>query len=166
MANWKKMAEAFGRAMSKSRTPNSTTKAVRNSYETDLNNYLKDPESKARAESFYKGQAMGDVDEATIRNKIGTDKWRANRGGAVTQRRNNLEDAATDEALQRDFDQGFEEALKKRGDKVRSAYTLEGHEDLSNQAADNATNEIRRIAIEMLKKGEDIGDVLRILRGE
>ena len=72
----------------------------------------------------------------------------------------------TEDALQDDFDKAFEEAMTKRGDKIRAGYKLEGHEDLSDEANDNAIDKIRRTAIEMLKKGEDIGDVLRILEGK
>lgn len=74
-----------------------------------------------------------------------------------------MTDIRHEEALQDDFEEAFEEALDKRRGKIRDAM---GDARGAEEAADAGIEDIRKTAIEMLKSGHDIGDVIRILGGE
>lgn len=84
-------------------------------------------------------------------------------GNAIQRQFDNAITNQTDEALEKDFDEGFKAALAKRRGKIRDAM---GDARDADESANAGIDDIRKTAIEMLKSGQDIGDVLRILKGE
>lgn len=95
MANWKKMAEAFGRAtFGRNDKENPAIKAARDSYKRDLNNYA-DKDANARAEAFFKGKEERWLDK--------------NKDADV------FEDKLSDERLAEDFDKALDEAAENHG---------------------------------------------------
>lgn len=142
MANWKKMAEAFGRAMHR---PNTSSKLASETF---------DRATKAgAADDYLEGASKGFEDELKLHK---SDDY-------TTNAYDNKTDKLTDEALQKDFDEAFEAALAKRRGKILEAM---GDARGAEEAADAGIDDIRKAAIEMLKSGRDIGDVIRILKGE
>jgi hypothetical protein len=143
MASWKKMAEAFGRAMSGVHVPNDA----------------KNPAQKM-VRDVHRSQT-----ERNLERKIATDGWGGKNDPGIDEYRKGQDDlprqpefdrtkdytsdsehrgavidAMTDRDLQNDFDKAFEDA------------------------ASHGSSELRARAIEMLKRGEPIPDVLDMLK--
>ena len=96
MANWKKMAEAFGRAtFGRNDKENPAIKAARDSYKRDLDNYTKDKDAADRAEAFFKGKEERWLDKAKDADAF--------------------EDKLSDERLAEDFDKAIDEAAENHG---------------------------------------------------
>lgn len=93
MPNWKKMAEAFGRATrGRNNAENPAIKAARDSYGRDLNNYGADKNARDRAESFHAGE-----EERWLKRDEDADAF---------------EDKLSDKRLTDDFENEFEQAYK------------------------------------------------------
>lgn len=148
MANWKKIAAAFGRASEDPELTENGRKLLRESYNKlspsdekksfDIASDYAANEEGARADLGFKS------DDSDVGFDISTNDM-------------------NERALQRAFETGFEKALAKRRGKIRDAM---GDARDADEAADAGINDIRKAAIEMLESGQDIGDVLRILKGE
>lgn len=148
--NWNKIAEAFGRAVC-------SPKVTETEFNRFANLAVRSPETE---KSFIKGIDEGE--DASSR-MIGVDDLDPDADDKLERAFDAEVDAMTDRALLDDFANGFEEALNKRRGKIRDAM---GDARDADEAADAGIDDIRKTAIEMLKSGRDIGDVLRILRGE
>lgn len=164
MASWKKIAEAFGRAMSNVLVPDDaktlTQKMVHDVHRAS---------TKQNLERKFATDEWGKNDPGIDEYRKGQDDlpWqdefdRTKDYDPSSEHREVVTDAMTDRDLQDDFDKVFEEALDKRRSKIRDAM---GDARGAEEAADAGINDIRKAAIEMLKSGQDIGDVLRILKG-
>lgn len=160
MANWKKVAEAFGRAFNSPTATirgqelvadSKTVKSLTGKHSSDLT-----PEQRAAQKGYGEGEQINDA----VEGDLGKDSYDVDRAGEY---RDKVEDAYTDMQLNKEFDEAFEEALNKRRGKIRGAM---GDARGAEEAADAGIDDIRKAAIEMLKSGQDIGDVLRILKGE
>jgi len=165
MASWKKMAEAFGRAMSNINTPaDAKTSAQKLVHDVHRASTRQNLERKLTNDEFGSKNDPG-IDEY----RKGQDDlpWqdefdRTKDYDPSSEHREAVIDAMTDRDLQDDFDEAFEAALVKRRGKIRDAM---GDARGAEEAADAGIDDIRKVAIEMLKSGQDIGDVLRILKG-
>ena len=143
MANWKKMAEAFGRAMSGVKVPadakTSTQKMVRDAHKAAADRNIE----RKIANDGWGGKNDPGIDEY----RKGQDDlpWqtefdRTKDYDPSSEHRETVIDAMTDRDLQNDFDKAFEDA------------------------ASHGSSELRTRAIEMLKRGEPIPDVLDMLK--
>ena len=166
--NWKKIADAFGRAI---KDPGATQKGRKLVFESetvknrpgDVDYYDEDTPAQR---AFKRGMVEGNEEYSIAR-----DATRERYDGEDPDVRRNVmedeferrEDIVTDNRLKKEFDKGFEEALAKRRGEIRNAM---GDARGAEEAADAGIDDIRKTAIEMLKSGQDIGDVLRILRGK
>lgn len=167
MSTWKKMAEAFGRAVN-SPTATARGRSMVNRSETvrhtpgDIAPLTGErPSDLSPVQNAYlKGYDEGERIDNAVSGDLGEHSYDADRAGAY---RDKVEDAYTDMRLRKDFDEAFEEALAKRRDKIRDAM---GDARDADEAADAGIDDVRKAAIEMLKSGQDIGDVIRILKGE
>ena len=164
MANWKKMAEAFGRAVTKPRQANDNTKAAFKSFDRDVANYVKDPEAAARAEAFNKGVELGRMDETDIRKELGTDQWRANRNDIVGKRRDELEDAATDAALVENREKEWDDAFKSAKEHVKRGYGGSYPEDMASEGADAFEKQLWDVIDELKAQGRSVEDILGALK--
>lgn len=142
MANWNKIAEALGRAAHR---PNTSSKLASETFDRAI--------KAGAADDYLEGASKGFEDDLKLHK---SDNYSADAYDDMT-------DELTDKALQKDFDEAFEAALAKRRGKIRDAM---GDARGAEEAADAGIDDIRRAAIEMLKSGQDIGDVIRILEGE
>lgn len=160
MANWKKMAEAFGK-FRETRGPN------RNPYKVE-EDYLIPGEPIAtitqKGDLLDRAQYGGsrrdkDVDAAWMR---GIEKAKKERR---LDRMNQQLDGASIEKpneLQDDFDAMFEEAVARRkGNSGINRSYLETRGLSPDEIDQIDTDENRRILIDLLKKNSDTGDVLR-----
>lgn len=149
MPDWK-MAIAFGRAQRGSSSK--AAKMARERFESDINHYSQ-PDASARAEAFHRGSEEGWMDDrASERLTRGFED--PNRRQEVRERFNDAaEEMRTDKALQEDFDREFDDAIAR-------------HSEGRPESGRGSDDDIRGEAIDMLKNGSDISDVLRLLRGE
>lgn len=168
MANWKKMAEAFGelagRNMQKGKASNV------DDWSRNAASKSKDTR-KAYAEGKQLGKAMQEsADEIDAAAERGETRYlpRPNDMYYDDLKEVNQLNKGPGHSLEKDFEEEFEDALKQSVDNYaerarRSHRSFPGDEPLE---VNKVTTEdaIRRQAIEMLKKGETIPDVLDILR--
>ena len=166
MANWKKMAEAFGRAtFGRNDKENPAIKVARDSYKRDLDNYLKDKDAAERAEAFNRGNEEAWMDERSIvRDKDGRPDIRLESNDVAEARG----DARLDDNLQRDFDEAFEEAVARRKEDRLNEWDWDGKpenqvgDDWDYSAAkdrdDAAEQQVRDEMIKELKSGMPLSD--------
>lgn len=150
MANWKKMAEAFGRAtFGRNDKENPAIKAARDSYKRDLDNYTKDKDAAERAESFFKGKEERWLDK--------------NKDADV------FEDKLSDERLAEDFNKAFDEAAENHGykkwrEESKDMPLDDGFKgDLHDVNREDAVQRSREEIIKALQQNtdRDVTDVLR-----
>lgn len=144
MPNWKKMAEAFGRAThGRNNSENPAIKMARDGYNRDLRNYA-DKDAGDRAEAFFRG---------------GEERW-LNRDKDVAQ----FEDEASDKRLAEDFEDAFNSAAERHGyDTWKKGSGNKPLDDglngeIHNLEREGAEDDIRAQMIEELKSGVDLSD--------
>lgn len=149
MPNWK-IAKAFGRAQHGSSS--AAANMARDRFKADLDSYTK-PDANERAEAFGRGDAEAWMDDQKS-ERLTHGFEDPDRRHAVREAFNNeAEEMRTDDALQADFDREFDDAIAR-------------HSDGRPTTGRGSDDDIRGMAIDMLKNGSDISDVLRLLRGE
>jgi hypothetical protein len=166
MASWK-MAKAFGRAARGSSSD--AAKYARQSYERDLSRYGKDPNAAGRAEAFNRGSEEKFMDERNITvGRDGSPEVELERDERVIDQRG---DARTDENMQKELDEAFDEATERHGyDKWRKEAADKPVDDglggeIHNVERELTEDEVRQRMIEDLKRGADISDVLEFGHG-
>lgn len=149
MANWKKMAEAFGRAtFGRNDKENPAIKAARDSYKRDLDNYT-DKDAAERAEAFFKGKEERWLDK--------------NKDADV------FEDKLSDERLAEDFDKALDEAAENHGYKKwrEESKDMSANDGFGGSLHDvNREDAVQRSREEIIKAlqqntDRDVTDVLR-----
>jgi hypothetical protein len=149
MPNWKKMAEAFGRAtFGRNDKENPAIKAARDSYKRDLDNYT-DKDAAARAEAFFKGKEERWLDK--------------NKDADV------FEDKLSDERLAEDFDKALDEAAENHGYKKwrEESKDMPANDGFGGSLHDvNREDAVQRSREEIIKAlqqntDRDVTDVLR-----
>jgi hypothetical protein len=166
MASWK-MAKAFGRAARGSSSD--AAKYARQSHERDLSRYGKDPNAAGRAEAFNRGSEEKFMDERNITvGHDGSPEVEIERDERVIDQRG---DARTDENMQKELDEAFDEATERHGyDKWRKEAADKPVDDglggeIHNVERELTEDEVRQRMIEDLKRGADISDVLEFGHG-
>lgn len=149
MANWKKMAEAFGRAtFGRNDKENPAIKAARDSYKRDLDNYT-NKDAAERAEAFFKGKEERWLDK--------------NKDADV------FEDERSDERLAEEFSKAFDEAAENHGykkwkEESKDMPLDDGFKgDLHDVNREDAVQRSREEIIKALQQNtdRDVTDVLR-----
>lgn len=156
MPNWKKMAEAFGRAV---RTPDPESReTARNIHQALADKSFHDME-------FAKGQTRAAVDADELNSKAAY--FENKYGGNKIPRsafRDALEEELTDKRLADDFEDAFNSAVERHGydtwkkgsgDKPLND-GLNG--EIHNLEREGAEDDIRAQMIEELKSGVDLSD--------
>lgn len=167
MANKWKMAAAFGRAARGNSSD--AAKYARQSYERDLSRYGKDSDAAGRAEAFNRGSEEKFMDERNITvGRDGSPEIEVERDERVIDQRG---DARTDENMQKELDQAFDEAVERYGyDTWRKEAANKPADDgmggeIHNVERELTEDEVRQRMIDDLKRGADISDVLEFGRG-
>lgn len=159
MANWKKMAEAFGRAYQqhgfKGKTGGTGSEVLDRAEYTAMGD---DDLNKA----FKQGRKNeSDIENDTYR------RFEKNYDGSQTGEDlgrvyDKVLDETSDKRLESEFDKGFEDAIGRRKGKSGINRSYLESRGLSPEEIDQIdTDENRRILIDLLKKNPDTGDVLR-----
>lgn len=162
MANWKKMAEAFGRAFGQSGGP---LKEDLNKTETSVLKAFDKHKDDALGDEFRDGARRGTQDRINAEARAETAQDEGVRGSIkqlTDEELDHINDTRTDKALENEFDQGFKEAVARRKGKSGINRSYLESRGLSPEEIDQIdTDENRRILIDLLKKNSDTGDVLR-----
>lgn len=149
MPNWKKMAEAFGRAtFGRNDKENPAIKAARDSYKHDLDNYT-NKDAAERAEAFFKGEEERWLDK--------------NKDADV------FENERSDERLAEEFSKAFDEAAENHGykkwkEESKDMPLDDGFKgDLHDVNREDAVQRSREEIIKALQQNtdRDVTDVLR-----
>lgn len=144
MPNWKKMAEAFGRATyGRNNSENPAIKMARDAHERNVRNYA-DKDAGDRAEAFFRGNE---------------ERW-LNRDKDAAQ----FEDEASDPRLAKDFEDAFNSVAERHGYDIWKKGSgdkplddgLNG--EIHNLEREGAEDDIRAQMIEELKSGVDLSD--------
>ena len=161
MPNWKKMAEAFGRAMNERVGKENHTRFTINSSKTARrandprhdfdDNFSDTPESAAYSVGQFHGNENFSVGHDQARESAGT---AFPRSSDVSRRISRIEDENSDTRLAKDFENEFEEAYKSALDRhdrqtARNAFKDGGFD---------SDDDIRAQMIEELKSGVDLSD--------
>lgn len=142
MVPWKKMAEAFGRAV---RRPGTGTRGKP---------FGEAAERVGAGFEFNHGRWQGDMAEEEAAKKT------RDFGPEYQKEFDNAVEEQTDERLKADFDEAFDRALKGAANRQ---YTTNNRRDMLGTVND-IEDDFREQAIEMLKEGKPIEDVLDILK--
>ena len=162
MANWKKMAEAFGRGFGQSKGP---IKEDLNNAELSTLKAFGKHKDDAIGDEFRSGARGGTQDRISAEARAETAQDEGARGSLdklTDEELDHINDVRTDDQLREDFDKGFEDAVVRRKGKSGINRSYLESRGLSPEEIDQIdTDENRRILIDLLKKNQDTGDVLR-----
>lgn len=157
MAMWKKMAEAFGRAMSERAKDTPASKVVSESKtikDLDKIGYLHQTSPEQRA--YLEGHEHGGPDNYYAAKE---------RGGDYEKRIDEIEDENSDSRLAKEFDEGFNSAIARRKQDVKDFYGKDHPEDLVEEGADTFEEDLWRVIGELRGKGMSGVDILNVLKG-
>ena len=170
MAIWKKMANAFGRAVNdpgatkKGRDIVFKSKTAKDRYgDTDYHG-SDTPEQRAFKQGMAEGeeefgiartgaQERYDGEDPDVRRDVESDEF---------ERR---EDWTTDQRLEKEFDEGFNSAIKRRKQDVKDWYGKDFPQDKVEEGADTFEEDLWRVIGELRDKGMTGNDILNILKG-
>ena len=156
MANWKKMAEAFGRAMSTRKGTGPAAEAVSKSGTLKFKSGGKSPEERA----YLYGHETEGPDEYYVAKE---------RGGDYEKNIDNIEDENSSMRLQNDFNKAFDEAAENHGykkwrEESKDMPVDDGFKgDLHDINREDAVQRSREEIIKALQQNadRDVTDVLR-----
>lgn len=170
MAMWKKMADAFGRAV---KDPGATQKGRELVFESktvknrpgDVDYHGKDTPAQR---AFKRGMSEGEEEYA-----IAKDATRERYDGEDPDVRRNVmedeferrEDIVTDNRLEKEFDEGFNSAIARRKQDVKDWYGKDFPQDKVDEGADTFEEDLWRIIGELRDKGMSGNDILNVLKG-
>ena len=158
MANWKKMAEAFGRAMAERGTDTPASKVVAKS------KTLKDLDkigSKSQASPEQRAYLEG-------HENSGQDNYYAakGRGGDYEKRIAEIEDENSDAALEQEFDKEFKSAIERRKQGVKDSYGKDYPRDMAGEGADTFEKDLWNVIEGLRATGMSGSDILNMLKGK
>lgn len=164
MGTWKKMAEAFGRAVN---SPTATTRgrSLVNKSETvrsapgDVDPWTSERPSDLTPEqqAYLKGYDEGErINEATIAD-VGED---ATDAGRAAEYRDKLEDSYTDRRLEKDARDEWDKAFAERKARVKDWYGDGYNQDAAQEGADAFEKALWDAVNEMKARGMSPQDIL------
>ena len=162
MANWKKMAEAFGRATFGKNDNNSIVKAARDSYKRDLNNY-RDKEAGDRAESFFKGQE----EERMANNRVDKDfnSLKSLKNENTRELMKDVDaDYQSDQRLIEQREKEWDDAFKSAKEHVKRGYGDSYPEDMASEGADTFEKQLWDVIDGLKAQGRSVEDILGALK--
>lgn len=152
MANWKKMAEAFGRAV------NSPTATARGQ---ELINKSKAIKSGPEQRAYQKGYDEAERINAASIDDLGEGLDDVERVGKY---RDEVEDAYTDKRLRDTRKDEWDDAFKSAKEHVKRGYGDSYPEDMAGEGADAFEKQLWDIIGELKAQGRSVEDILGALK--
>ena len=164
MANWKKMAEAFGRALGQSggTIKEDLNKAERSVLEAGYNH-----RDDALGDDFRKGARAGTADriDAEARAETAQDEGV---GGSLKQltddELDHINDVRTDEALETQRQKEWDDAFKSAKEHVKRGYGDSYPEDMAGEGADAFEKQLWDVIDDLKAQGRSVEDILGALK--
>lgn len=166
MANWKKMAEAFGRAFAQNK---GTIKEDFNNAELSILRAFDRHSDDALGDVFRKGSRDGVEDraDAETRAEILQDEGvRGSLNRLTDDALDRMNDARTDRALEDEFNKEFNDAIERRKQGVKDRYGKDYPQDMAQEGADTFEKDLWNVIDELRAKGMSGNDILDILKGK
>lgn len=155
--NWKKMAEAFGQAYGRDFKLNKMNKQGLNDESRLLLKGKRSSDDTDARQQFTHGTRIGKYDFNKANDRAIEKADLADKdfyySSDVEKELDDIVDKRSDAALNKDFEREFDRAVKQ-------------HVSEDPNRGKWSEGEVRNQAIDMLKSGADISDVLRFLRGD
>lgn len=156
MATWKKMAEAFGRAMDEYPREGKAAQAILHSKGADWEGKYDRMTPEQRA--YKHGQML----EGEENYQVAKERAKEDPSKSITEHIDDIEDENSDYRLRKDFEDAFEEAVARRSGKLVPPKLKESISPETLKKTEEYNEDfVRRKMIEDLQSGKDIGDVLR-----
>lgn len=171
MANWKKMAEAFGRALSDPSVSREGRRLIKAGKRDLTDQRLKTTDNGLRLEPSNPGYDR-DATEAYTRGQMGgiKDDTENIQKGYGREERSQLfderTDQRTDEALEGEFDKEFNDAIERRKQGVKDRYGKDYPQDMAEEGAEAFEKDLWNVIDELRAKGMSGNDILDILKGK
>lgn len=162
MANWKKMAEAFGRATFGKNNSNPVVKAARDSYQRDLRNYA-DKEAGDRAESFFRGQELQRMDDNRVDDDFNSLKSLKNENTRQAMKETDA-DYQSDQRLVEQREKEWDDAFKSAKEHVKRGYGDSYPEDMAEEGADTFEKQLWDVIDGLKAQGRSVEDILGALK--
>lgn len=156
MANWKKMAEAFGRAMAERSKDTPASKVVG---ESKTVKGLDKIGSKSQANSEQRAYLEG-------HEVSGPDNYYAakERGGDYEKRIEEIEDENSDFALEQNRQKEWDDAFKSAKEHVKRGYGDSYPEDMAEEGAGTFEKQLWDVIGELKAQGRSVEDILGALK--
>lgn len=168
MANWKKMAEAFGRAMSE-RVGNGNRAARAAVNESEIakaahNGVTVDPDIDA-IRAYRKGQSEGVDNYIAGRERAPLPPSREEpRRSDVSRKISEIEDENTDDALVANRQKEWDDAFKSAKEHVKRGYGDSYPEDMASEGADAFEKQLWDVIDDLKAQGRSVEDILGALK--
>lgn len=157
MTMWKKMAEAFGRAMSERAKDTPASKVVVESKTIkDLDKIGSMHQASPEQQAYLEGHEHSGPDNYYAAKE---------RGGDYEERIDEIEDENSDSRLREAFDEGFNSAIARRKQDVKDWYGKDFPQDKADEGADTFEEDLWRVIGELCDKGMSGNDILNVLKG-
>ena len=152
MANWKKMAEAFGRATRRAEKPSAPdNKAV---YKESLR--IKDDDVERAFNKGYDDGAEVDADFNALKSSKNDNTRDAMQQADVDYR--------TDMALANNREKEWDDAFKSAKEHVKRGYGNSYPKDMAEEGADAFEKQLWDVIDELKTNGRSVEDVIRVLK--
>lgn len=166
MANWKKMAEAFGRAMNRPGATEKGRELVQNSNtwkhrHGDVQIYGDDtPAQKGMKEGWHRGED----DYYGAKDLAGERGLDPNDPKVREQMADELIDRDTDAGLIRNRQKEWDNAFKSAKERVKRGYGDSYPADMANEGADAFENQLWDVIDDLKAQGRSVEDILGALK--
>ena len=152
MANWKKMAEAFGRAV------NSPTATARGQALVNKSKAIKSgPEQRAYQKGYDEGELINGASIDDLGEGLDDTKL-------VGEYRDKIEDAYTDKRLRDTRKDEWDDAFKSAKGHVKRGYGNSYPEDMADEGADAFEKQLWDVIDDLKAQGRSVEDILGALK--
>lgn len=166
MANWKKMAEEFGRALAHSKgaikdNPSGTERSVLEVFDKHKDDDVGD--------AFSTGYRTGTQERIGAESHAETAQAEGVRGSLqrlTDEQLDHINDTRTDVTLDDDFDKEFKAAIERRKQGVKDRFGKDYPQDMAQEGADTFEEDLWNVIDELRAKGMSGNDILNILKGK
>lgn len=164
MANWKKMAEAFGRAFGQSGGP---IKEDLNKAETSVLKAFYKHKDDALGDEFRGGARSGTQDRINAEARAETAQDEGVRGSIkqlTDEELDHINDVRTDKALGENRADEWDDAFKSAKEHVKRGYGDSYPKDMAGEGADAFEKQLWDVIDELKANGRSVEDILDALK--
>lgn len=168
MANWKKMAEAFGRAMNRPGATEKGRELVQNSntWKHRAGDVQPRGDDTPAQRGMKEGWRRGEDDYYGAKDLAGERGLDPNDPKVREQMADEIIDNDTDAALEQEFDKEFKSAIERRKQGVKDSYGKGYPKDMAQEGADTFEKDLWNVIEGLRATGMSGNDILNMLKGK